>query len=52
MRDEALPYVRINGAVLVPVDGLRKWIAERMGARRSADAIADEILRDLAKAPT
>lgn len=46
-REEGLPVARVGGAVLYPVEELRKWLAERVVARREAEAIADEILRDL-----
>lgn len=49
MQNEALPYLRLGGSVLIPVGELRAWLAERIGATRTADAIADEILRDLGR---
>ena len=47
MRDEGLPYLRVGGAVRIPVAELGKWMAQRVASRRSAAEIASAILRDL-----
>jgi len=40
-----LPHVREGGVVLVPVDALRAWLAERARVQASAtDAAVEEIL--------
>lgn len=49
MQNEALPYLRLGGSVLIPVGDLRAWMAQRTGATRNADAIAEEILRDFGR---
>lgn len=46
-----LPHVRVDGAVLIPVDGLRRWLAERAepaaaSGDRAGAAVA-ATLRDL-----
>ena len=46
-RDEGLPFARVGGAVLFPVDELRAWLAERASGERRVEALADEILREL-----
>lgn len=47
MRDEQLPFMRVGGAVLIPVAGLEEWMAARVASRRNAAEIAEEILREL-----
>lgn len=49
MRDEGLPYLRLNGVVLIPRAGLDKWLAERVSAEHRAEALANEILSELSK---
>jgi hypothetical protein len=45
-----LPHVRLDGVVVLPVDQLRKWLAERAESQRSrVDTAVDEILADLSK---
>ena len=46
-RDEGLPYFQLDGAVLIPLAELERWMAERVTSRQTADEIADEILCDL-----
>lgn len=44
----ALPHVRVGGAVLIPVEPLKRWLAEHAQAERAAaDRIADEILSEI-----
>jgi excisionase family DNA binding protein len=45
MRNEGLPYFRLDGAVCIPVTELRGWMEQRVSAVQSSDRIADEILR-------
>jgi hypothetical protein len=45
-----LPHVRLDGVVVLPVDQLRKWLAERAESQRSrVDTAVNEILTDLSK---
>ena len=47
MRDEGLPYLRVERAILIPCADLERWMSDRVETHREADEIADEILRDL-----
>lgn len=47
MRDDGLPFFRLDGVVCLPVAGLREWMEERVRAAHRADEVADEVLRDL-----
>ena len=49
MRDDGLPYVRLDGVVLVPRAGLEQWLAARVDADHRTDALASEILDGLSK---
>ena len=49
MRDAGLPYLRLDGVVLIPCNGLEAWIGERVASERRTDALAAEILEDLSK---
>ena len=41
-----LPYVRLGGAVLLPVEALRAWlIAEVKAEKGRVEAVAEEVLR-------
>jgi len=43
-----LPHVRAGGTVLLPVDGLRRWLEEEAKVEKSrADRIAHEILEEM-----
>jgi excisionase family DNA binding protein len=43
-----LPHVRAGGTVLLPVEGLRRWLDEQAKSERArADAVADEILAEI-----
>ena len=45
-----LPHVRLDGGVVLPVDQLRKWLADRAETQRSrVDTGVEEILADLHK---
>jgi len=44
----SLPHVRTGGAVLIPVDALRRWLEERAQVEPSrVDAIVTETLRSI-----
>ena len=45
--DEGLPYFRLDGAVLIPRVDLERWMAERVTSSKTADQIAEEIIREL-----
>jgi excisionase family DNA binding protein len=47
MRDNALPYRRLDGVVLIPRRALEQWLEEQTQEERSADALAAQILDDL-----
>lgn len=41
-----LPHVRLGGRLVIPVDGLRKWLQERTEAQVGRiDGAVDEIMR-------
>jgi excisionase family DNA binding protein len=43
-----LPHIRAGGTVLLPVEGLRRWLEEQAKSeRRPAEVIADEILAEM-----
>ena len=44
MRDDGLPYMRLDGVVLIPRGELEAWIQSRVGAERRSDDLAAEIL--------
>ena len=44
MRNEGLPFVRLNAVVMIPRKGLEEWIAERTTEKHQIDAAVDEIL--------
>ena len=44
-----LPHVRVGGAVLLPVDGLRAWLNDQAKAEQGrVEKVADEVLRAVA----
>jgi excisionase family DNA binding protein len=47
MRDEELPFFRLNGVVLIQRSTLEKWMEERETRTASADALAGKILEEL-----
>ena len=47
MRDEELPYLRIDRGILIPIADLKEWINERLIRKSVADDLAAEILADL-----
>lgn len=49
MRDEGLPFLRLDGVVLIPAAMLDAWLAERVSAERRAETLAAEILDDISK---
>jgi hypothetical protein len=45
-----LPHVRLDGVVVLPVDQLRRWLAEQAESQRSrVDTAVEEILGELSK---
>ena len=43
-----LPHMRAGGTVLLPVEGLRRWLEEQAKTERArADVVADEILAEM-----
>ena len=46
-REEGLPYFQLDGAVLIPLAPLERWMIERVTSRQTTDQIADEILGEL-----
>jgi excisionase family DNA binding protein len=49
MRNEGLPFVRLNAVVLIPRRGLEEWIAERTTDDHQIDAAVDQILDGLGR---
>ncbi|MHC4340385.1 MAG: helix-turn-helix domain-containing protein [Planctomycetota bacterium] len=47
MRDLDLPYLRVDGVVLIPRAGLEEWIEARLTTGGETDRILDEIMADL-----
>ena len=41
-----LPHVRVGGAILLPVEALRRWLEERAKAEQGrAEKVVEEVLR-------
>jgi excisionase family DNA binding protein len=47
MRDDALPYRRLDGVVLIPRRALEKWLEEQVQEEIETDALATQILDGL-----
>ena len=47
MRDNALPYRRLDGVVLIPRRALEQWLEEQIQEESKTDALAAQILDDL-----
>jgi excisionase family DNA binding protein len=47
MRDDSLPFMRLDGVVLIPRSELGEWMAERIEDERRTDAHTAEILDGL-----
>ncbi len=47
MRDNALPYRRLDGVVLIPRRALEQWLEEQTQEEFKTDALAAQILDDL-----
>lgn len=47
MRDEELPFMRIDRGILIPVADLKEWIHERLIRKSAADDLVETILADL-----
>ena len=46
VRDEGLPYFKLDGTICIPVADLERWMADRRQSTHRSDEIVDEILRD------
>ena len=44
MKDEGLPFLRLDGVVLIPRGDLERWMEGRVGSERRTETIVDEIL--------
>lgn len=49
MRDEGLPFMRLDGVVLIPSADLQQWMSERVTGERQSDQLTAEILDGLSK---
>jgi excisionase family DNA binding protein len=49
MRDEGLPFMRVDAVILIPRDGLERWMAERVEAEKKNEALVGEILDGFSK---
>ena len=47
MRDEGLPYRRVNGVVLIPRTDLERWLSKGVEDDRKVDDLAAKILDNL-----
>jgi excisionase family DNA binding protein len=47
MRDDALPYRRLDGVVLIPRRALEQWLEEQIHEDIKTDDLAAQILDDL-----
>ena len=47
MRDEDLPYFRLDGSVRIPVADLREWMATRTSSQNRTDKLTEKILENL-----
>ena len=47
MRDNALPYRRLDGVVLIPRRALEQWLEEQIQEEFKTDELAAQILDDL-----
>ncbi len=49
MRDDGLPYLRLDGVVLIPCGQLEAWMAARVDTENRSTVLAEEILDGLSK---
>ena len=49
MRDDGLPYLRLDGVVLIQRSRLDEWMTARVESEHRADDLAAEILNDISK---
>ncbi len=49
MRDDGLPYLRLDGVVLIPRGQLEAWMATRVDTENRSTVLAEEILDGLSK---
>lgn len=49
MRDDGLPFMRLDGVVLIPRSELGEWMSAHIDDERRADSLVAEILDGLQK---
>ncbi len=49
MRDDGLPYLRLDGVVMIPRGQLEAWMAARVDTEYRSTVLAEEILDGLSK---
>ncbi len=49
MRDDGLPYLRLDGVVLIPRGQLEAWMAARVDTENRSTVLVEEILDGLSK---
>ncbi len=47
IRDEGLPFFRVERGVFIPRAELESWMAKRLESQPTTDKLAEEILHDL-----
>jgi excisionase family DNA binding protein len=47
MKDEGLPFLRVDSVVLIPRDDLLRWVEVRVNCEEKTDSLVDEILEGL-----
>ena len=47
MRDEGLPFLRVDSVVLIPRGDLLRWVEVRVNSEAKTDSVVDEILEGL-----
>ncbi len=47
MREEGLPFFRVERGIFLPVAELEAWMTQRLESQHTTDELAEEILRDL-----
>jgi hypothetical protein len=49
MRDDGLPFMRLDGVVLIPRSELGEWMSAHIDDEHRADSLVAEILDELQK---
>ncbi|MCP4245183.1 MAG: helix-turn-helix domain-containing protein [bacterium] len=47
MHDDGLPFLRIDGCVLIPCGQLEEWLAERVESEHRTEELVGEVLDGL-----